>query len=265
VPPVQQTLATDLPAAHVALSVSSAADPQATSRHVRRLRQLLPDTVGVVVGGRGAPAPVSGHRGRSYREWMTIAATVRRVVPSGLWPSAALEQIVERLARGRGCRGFALPLDGRSVGRECLFRTPWAAGAPTRTSCNSGRSRSMNNAEPRRDQTEDHSAAGHRAEARDRVLERAGSHRVVPSTKGGARRRERSRPVLRPTLSADLPPSCGLGAPEAPAPRARSWRSASTAASKQGDRVVYAPAHELAKGEVVAALAEPDAPQPRLA
>lgn len=53
-------LAADLPAAHVALSVSSAADAQAVARHLRRLRQMLPGGVGVVVGGRGAPAAKPG-------------------------------------------------------------------------------------------------------------------------------------------------------------------------------------------------------------
>jgi MerR family transcriptional regulator, light-induced transcriptional regulator len=60
-PPAElAVMAADLPAAHVALSISSAADAQATSRHLRRLRQLLPDEVGLVVGGRGAPAPKPG-------------------------------------------------------------------------------------------------------------------------------------------------------------------------------------------------------------
>ena len=60
-PPAElAVLAVELPASHVALSISSAADGQATSRHLRRLRQLLPDEVGVVVGGRGAPAARPG-------------------------------------------------------------------------------------------------------------------------------------------------------------------------------------------------------------
>ena len=53
-------LAVDLAAGHVALSISAAADAQATTRHLRRLRQLLPDTVGIVAGGRGAPPPKAG-------------------------------------------------------------------------------------------------------------------------------------------------------------------------------------------------------------
>ena len=60
-PPAElAALAADLPAAHVALSISLAADEQATARHLRRLRQLLPDAVGIVAGGRGAPAPKPG-------------------------------------------------------------------------------------------------------------------------------------------------------------------------------------------------------------
>jgi MerR family transcriptional regulator, light-induced transcriptional regulator len=60
-PPAElAALAADLPAAHVAISVSSAADSQATLRHLRKLRQLLPASVSVVVGGRGAPAPKPG-------------------------------------------------------------------------------------------------------------------------------------------------------------------------------------------------------------
>ena len=60
-PPAElAALAADLPAAHVALSISSTADAQATTRHLRRLRQLLPDEVGIVAGGRGAPAPRPG-------------------------------------------------------------------------------------------------------------------------------------------------------------------------------------------------------------
>jgi methanogenic corrinoid protein MtbC1 len=53
-------LAADLPAAYVALSISSAADAQATSRHLRRLRQLLPAEVALVIGGQGAPAAKTG-------------------------------------------------------------------------------------------------------------------------------------------------------------------------------------------------------------
>jgi methylmalonyl-CoA mutase cobalamin-binding subunit len=60
-PPAElAALAADLPAAHVALSISSAADAQATLRHLRRLRQLLPEGIGIVVGGRGAPAAKPG-------------------------------------------------------------------------------------------------------------------------------------------------------------------------------------------------------------
>jgi methanogenic corrinoid protein MtbC1 len=60
-PPAElAALAADLPAAHVALSISSSADAQATTRHLRRLRQLLPDEVGIIAGGRGAPAPKHG-------------------------------------------------------------------------------------------------------------------------------------------------------------------------------------------------------------
>jgi len=60
-PPAElAALAADLPAAHVALSISSAADAQATTRQLRRLRQLLPGEVGIVAGGRGAPAPKDG-------------------------------------------------------------------------------------------------------------------------------------------------------------------------------------------------------------
>jgi len=53
-------LAADLPATYVALSISSAADGPATLRHLRRLRQLLPEGIGIVVGGRGAPAAKPG-------------------------------------------------------------------------------------------------------------------------------------------------------------------------------------------------------------
>jgi methanogenic corrinoid protein MtbC1 len=61
IPPAQlATLAADLSAGHVALSVSSAADGAAVSHHVRRLRQLLPGEVGVLIGGLGAPAPKPG-------------------------------------------------------------------------------------------------------------------------------------------------------------------------------------------------------------
>ena len=60
-PPAElAALAADLPAAHVALSISSAADGPATLRHLRRLRQLLPEGIGIVVGGRGAPAAKPG-------------------------------------------------------------------------------------------------------------------------------------------------------------------------------------------------------------
>jgi methanogenic corrinoid protein MtbC1 len=60
-PPAElATLAADLPAAHVALSVSSAADAHAVARHVRRLRQRLRPDTGIVIGGRGAPAARPG-------------------------------------------------------------------------------------------------------------------------------------------------------------------------------------------------------------
>jgi len=53
-------VATELSVAHVAVSLSAAADGQATARHVRRLRQLLPDPIGIIAGGKGAPPPRPG-------------------------------------------------------------------------------------------------------------------------------------------------------------------------------------------------------------
>jgi len=60
-PPAEiAAMAAELPAAYVALSISTAAEPKSTARHVRRLQHLLPRDVQIVAGGRGAPAPKPG-------------------------------------------------------------------------------------------------------------------------------------------------------------------------------------------------------------
>jgi len=60
-PPAElAALAADVAAAHVAISISSAAGGQDTLRHLRKLRQLLPDGVSILAGGRGAPSPKPG-------------------------------------------------------------------------------------------------------------------------------------------------------------------------------------------------------------
>lgn len=72
-PPAELALlAKDLPAAHVALSVSSAADAHTVTRDIRRLRRLLPANVGLVVGGAGAPAAKPGVR--TIADFDTLAA-----------------------------------------------------------------------------------------------------------------------------------------------------------------------------------------------
>lgn len=58
--PEMAALARDLGARAVALSVSSATRGAATSGHVRRLREMLPRRVRLVVGGEGAPKEGSG-------------------------------------------------------------------------------------------------------------------------------------------------------------------------------------------------------------
>ena len=61
VPPAElATIASELAARHVVISVSTAADAPAVVRHLRRLRHLLPSDVGVIVGGRGAPVARPG-------------------------------------------------------------------------------------------------------------------------------------------------------------------------------------------------------------
>jgi MerR family transcriptional regulator, light-induced transcriptional regulator len=51
-------LTKELRAAHVALSVSSAADARAVRRDVRRLRRSLPEHVAILAGGAGAASPM---------------------------------------------------------------------------------------------------------------------------------------------------------------------------------------------------------------
>ncbi len=59
-PPQVASLARDLSARAVAVSVSSATKGAASAAAVRRLREALPRRVALVVGGEGAPAPRAG-------------------------------------------------------------------------------------------------------------------------------------------------------------------------------------------------------------
>jgi MerR family transcriptional regulator, light-induced transcriptional regulator len=71
------TLATDINARAVAISLSSSTTPRAARRHLTILRGLLPRRVSLIVGGDGAPA---GHEGATIvTEFHQLEAWARRI------------------------------------------------------------------------------------------------------------------------------------------------------------------------------------------
>jgi methanogenic corrinoid protein MtbC1 len=72
-PPQMASLASDLGARAVALSVSSNSKGTATHTAIQKLRESLPSKIALVVGGDGAPGPLDGVQAvsslRELEEW----------------------------------------------------------------------------------------------------------------------------------------------------------------------------------------------------